>query len=393
MMEQEWLKKAEEAFLQKNWDGLVHFSSKLTELDTNNPIGHCLLALGLDELRRYDDSANQMSQIEDYNSILEIGTYAMDLQARHPNNAPAQFLLGLSKNRKAYEGSLQLRLNTTDRDNLFKEAEEAFRKSMQLDPNFLAPKVGLAGMLGALRSKHDEAIALYKECISIDPQLGEAYRGMADELLTTGKDAEAKNAYEKCLLLPSAQGNKEIAKRQLALLAQKDKSNSDRNTKDWPIFEDKNYGLFFQYPKGWDFYDEKNPGPLSGFFVEESGDKGLVMCLNPRNRDHNFNIRVVRNTPPSLESVVNELDQALAGMASNYKKISSEKITLDKTQAIVFIWQSKRMDTILLHKQILFTHKGNTFTVSCLGPQDEFKQIDTEFLRPFIESIKLNGNQ
>jgi tetratricopeptide (TPR) repeat protein len=392
MTGENWSKKAEESFLLKNWDGLLHYGSKWLESEPNNPIAHCLLGLGLSELHRYDESVNQLGRIADYESGIKISTYATDLQARHPNNAPVQFLLGLSKAREAFEGSIQLRLNAQARDNLFKEAEEALRKSIRIDPNFAAPKAELANMLGTLRSKHDEAIVLYNECISIDPKFGAAYQGMADELRAIGKDAEAKKAYEKCIEVLSSQRDKETAKRQLALLEQKNKVDSNRDNKNWPVFQNKKYGILFRYPKNWDFYDEKNPGPLPGFFVEEGSDKGLAICLNPANRDHNFNIRVVGGTPPSLEQHANQLDQALAQMASGYKKISLEKISLGGAQGIVLVWQSERMGTVMLHKQVVFTYKGNTFTITCLSPQDTFKQINDESFRPFIESIKLGDN-
>lgn len=94
------------------------------------------------------------------------------------------------------------------------EAIAAFRKAIQIDPNYLNAHLNL-GVTLYTQGKLDEAIAAYRKAIQIDPNFVDAHFNLGFTLYVQGKLDEAIAAYRKVIQIDpnyvNAHNNLEVA--------------------------------------------------------------------------------------------------------------------------------------------------------------------------------------
>ena len=88
----------------------------------------------------------------------------------------------------------------------FKDAEIAFKKAIELDPNYGEAYANL-GALYAKFKEYDKAIKLYKKCIKIKPTYAGAYTNLGNALNKTGRHEEAVYFHKTAISLDDKSAN------------------------------------------------------------------------------------------------------------------------------------------------------------------------------------------
>ena len=80
------------------------------------------------------------------------------------------------------------------------EAREAYRQSIELDPDLVEPTYNF-GVISAMLEQNDEAIRAFERVIVLQPDFAEGHFGLGEVLSAAGRPAEAVAAYETALSL------------------------------------------------------------------------------------------------------------------------------------------------------------------------------------------------
>jgi tetratricopeptide (TPR) repeat protein len=111
------------------------------------------------------------------------------------------------------------------------EAEAAYRKSIQADPNYVAPLTNLAMLLAEKEMRVTEAEALYRQALKLDPSNISAKLGLGEIYLYQNRYAEAEDMYRKALeVTPEDARLKEALRSMIELHALHDRSNQSKQT-------------------------------------------------------------------------------------------------------------------------------------------------------------------
>jgi len=106
-------------------------------------------------------------------------------------------------------------MNATDHNNQaikayntqqYKDAETAFKKAIELDPNYGEAYANL-GALYAKFKEYDRAIELYQKCIQIKPSYAGAYTNLGNALNKTGRHEEAVYFHKTAISLDDTSAN------------------------------------------------------------------------------------------------------------------------------------------------------------------------------------------
>src|SRR5262245_4937532 len=116
-------------------------------------------------------------------------TYYQRLLQRNPVNARAYFGLGDALIRKARE---------TGDPSYFNRAEEALKKSLEINPNNAGALRHLAYVFYS-RHEFDPAAVHATKAIELDSTDGDSYGILGDALMETGEYEKAENAYQKMM--------------------------------------------------------------------------------------------------------------------------------------------------------------------------------------------------
>ena len=154
-------------------------------------IGCCLL-----ELQRYDESLTEFQTVLD-----KLLAEPKDPAKNEPNLELAKVYASI--------GDVYMRQNK------FKEAEEFFKKSMDISPTDHTLPYNVAEILFA-SGKTDEAIPYYQMAVKIKPDWAKAYMQLGYALLNKGDTKTAVESFKKFLELaptsPDAEAVKEVIK-------------------------------------------------------------------------------------------------------------------------------------------------------------------------------------
>lgn len=92
--------------------------------------------------------------------------------------------------------------NLLQRRQRYEEAEQAFRRAIELQhfPQFARPWYDLGGLLYHLK-RYDEAEQTFRRAIAVDPDFGVAWNGLGGVLQFTGRYEEAEQAYRRAIEL------------------------------------------------------------------------------------------------------------------------------------------------------------------------------------------------
>ncbi|MEZ5429748.1 MAG: tetratricopeptide repeat protein [Verrucomicrobiales bacterium] len=86
----------------------------------------------------------------------------------------------------------------------FDEAEQAYRKAIEIDPNFASPWNNLGNLLKNHLRRFDEAEQAYRKAIEIDPNFAYPHAGISDLYDTLQRPEESRHhALQAALLNPS----------------------------------------------------------------------------------------------------------------------------------------------------------------------------------------------
>jgi tetratricopeptide (TPR) repeat protein len=105
----------------------------------------------------------------------------------------------LSPNYEKTHSDLGVLLEELDRDI---EAEAMYRKAIELNPNFTAAHYNLGLLLAKSGERDEEAIKMFEEVIKLDPKNAEAFNNLGDLLERSGeRDEEAIKMFEEVIKL------------------------------------------------------------------------------------------------------------------------------------------------------------------------------------------------
>lgn len=186
------------------------------------------------------------------------------------------------------------------------EAEAAFRKAVDLDPNLLAGYGSLAGLLIGTGRK-DEAVATYQRAIEQSPKTAPLHLVLGSLYEALGRTAEARARYEAAIEIDP---NLAVAKNNLAYLLAESGADLDRALDlaqeakaDLP--DDPNAADTL----GWVLYKKKVPAAAIGYLREAVGG------LDPEDPNlplvrHHLALAYEANEQP--EEAIAALEQAVA---------------------------------------------------------------------------------
>ncbi|MEW6600670.1 MAG: hypothetical protein AB1499_06845, partial [Nitrospirota bacterium] len=119
-----------------------------------------------------------------------------------------------------------------------------------------------------------------------------------------------------------------------------------------------------------------------------------IAFVSPDNFDDNVNIQVMqidadRLSDSEVEETIGELDKIYPQNYTDFRKIASGAVTVDGARGLEYAFSSKRLDTVLYQKIVIFVKSGRAFTITFTAVNDHFEKMEKDNFRPVLENFKV----
>jgi len=171
----------ESAFLQGKWDEVISIGEKRLQGEPDNIVVHFIMSMAYYMKGDYDLQERERSlALEDEKNADAIVAWCEQLAQRFPDNYYAQLLLG-----SAYRAKDEVN-----------KAMESYQRAVEINPNLPDAYLGLAATY-FMSEKVDEAIKYFKKAIELNPKHVAAYYNLGSLYEYNGQIDEAITSFEK----------------------------------------------------------------------------------------------------------------------------------------------------------------------------------------------------
>ncbi len=156
--------------------------------------------ISLNKNKKFDEvieilNSRLLDELNNVDLYAEKAKALQGLKQKEARNAIVDIILNIEKNHPVgiyYKGV------DNYENKRYEEAIEAYKKAIEVDPEFPFPYNGL-GLIYYNQKRYEEAIEAYKKAIEVDPEYSSPYNGLGNTYYFQQRHEEAIEAYKKAI--------------------------------------------------------------------------------------------------------------------------------------------------------------------------------------------------